>query len=92
MKEDLLPCPFCGSSDVEEDWGSVVETQKGYQYGDITCQDCGANVDIELTGEEVDADGEQSGSARLQSKWNTRLDYRGFTTKEINKAKKRAGV
>ena len=72
MSDELLPCPFCGSSNVEEDWGSVIEAHIDIQYGDITCQDCGASVGIKLEGDEVDASGDQGGSYRLIGKWNTR--------------------
>ena len=68
----LLCCPFCGSSNIEEDWGAVTQGSIDYQYGDITCTDCEANVTIELRGEEVDWTGDKSGSVRLKAKWNKR--------------------
>tara|TARA_R110000822_G_scaffold5332_4_gene22799 strand:- start:629 stop:910 length:282 start_codon:yes stop_codon:yes gene_type:complete len=68
----LLCCPFCGSSNIEEDWGAVTQGSIDYQCGDITCADCEAKVTIELRGEEVDWHGDKSGSVRLKAKWNKR--------------------
>lgn len=66
---ELLPCPFCGSNNIEEDWSSVVEGSLPYQHGDITCQDCQASVCIDLTGTEVDT---VNGGRRLVNLWNKR--------------------
>jgi len=68
----LLCCPFCGSDNIGEDWGSVIEGPIDYQCGDISCDDCDASVSIELIGEEVDWSGDKGGSVRLRNKWNKR--------------------
>lgn len=68
----LLCCPFCGSNNVEEDWGVVTESSIDYQYGDVTCGNCEGSISIELRGNEVDWSGDKSGSVRLRDKWNKR--------------------
>lgn len=65
----ILPCPFCGSSDIEEDWGCLMESHPEYQYGDITCKNCQGSMSIELEGREIYG----GASNKLISKWNTRV-------------------
>ncbi len=50
--DTLKPCPFCGSSNVEDDYTAVITTFDGsrenptgwheYQDGWVDCLDCGA--------------------------------------------------
>lgn len=68
MKINLLPCPFCGSEDVEENYSNVSFIQgTDYQDGSIDCNQCGANVFKEAHGNAVD-----SLSDRLVKAWNRR--------------------
>lgn len=46
MSSELKPYPFCGSNNIEEDWGGVVQGSYDYQSGDITCLDCEGSVGI----------------------------------------------
>ena len=45
--EKLLPCPFCGSDNIEEDASSSIDYH-GHEHQDyeIICKDCKACIDI----------------------------------------------
>lgn len=71
---ELLPCPFCGSGDIEEDYTCVtVIYGKEHQSGSIDCNQCGGSVYKEGYGDSV-----YTLSDRLISAWNKRT----YSTKE----------
>lgn len=37
----MKPCPFCGNTDIEVDWGHKDDNP---QFGSIDCQVCGAGM------------------------------------------------
>ena len=50
----LKPCPFCGSENLEEDYGAVAELNPDEQSGNVECLDCGAKGPyITVVGDEV---------------------------------------
>ena len=51
MKNELKPCPFCGSDDI--DYGIMSGTMKGFDY--IQCQNCGAEVRSINNGKYIEA-------------------------------------
>lgn len=66
MIEKLLPCPFCGCEEIEQDWSNVSN------FGDntikstwIECPDCGAG----FTGGIING---VEPEPTIVTKWNTR--------------------
>lgn len=51
MKNELKPCPFCGSDDI--DYGIMSGTMKGFDY--IQCQNCGAEIRSINNGKYIEA-------------------------------------
>ena len=51
MKNELKPCPFCGSDDIE--YGIMSGTMKGFDY--IQCQNCGAEIRSINNGKYIEA-------------------------------------
>lgn len=51
MSEELKPCPFCGSDDI--DYGIMSGTMKGFDY--IQCQNCGAEIRSINNGKYIEA-------------------------------------
>lgn len=71
---ELLPCPFCGSEDVEELYSHVmVFRNEDHQTGSVDCNQCGGSVYKEGYGDSV-----YTLSGRLISAWNKRT----YSTKE----------
>lgn len=66
----LEPCPFCGSTDLEEQATAALEIRGAtYQSGWIECHACGAEgPSIELTDEAPGRNGYQ----RVRDAWNRR--------------------
>ena len=40
--EELKPCPFCGSEDIQHSYGQIDGNVRGYT---ILCRDCGYHVE-----------------------------------------------
>lgn len=43
---NLLPCPFCGSTDISE--GEALSLREGKRYKQVGCTDCGALGPVKL--------------------------------------------
>ena len=78
MSEELKPCPFCGSKNIEDDYDSVRTTFTGtkenptgfheYQTGWVDCKECLATgPEIRAKDDEIDNVGDMTRKA-----WNTR--------------------
>jgi Lar family restriction alleviation protein len=53
----LLPCPFCGGEDLEDDYGALTTSSMGidYQSGNIGCKSCHAEGPfVSAIGDETD--------------------------------------
>ncbi len=69
---ELKPCPFCGGSNLEEDWESAVQTKEGLkQTGWVNCLKCDASVSYTVNESNMDW---CTGGHKLHSKWNARAD------------------
>ena len=51
MNEEIKPCSFCGSDDI--DYGIMSGTMKGFDY--IQCQNCGAEIHSINNGKYIEA-------------------------------------
>jgi len=60
---NLLPCPFCGSTDISE--GEALSERKGKRYKQTGCADCGAMGPIKLVHDIYD-------NSPANKAWNTR--------------------
>lgn len=70
MQSENKPCPFCGSINLEENFGGLTTSQLGidYQSGNIECLDCQAyGPYTKAMGEETDHLMEMTWAA-----WNNR--------------------
>lgn len=66
----LLPCPFCGSDDVEEYYSDVDFTYGTvHQHGSVDCNQCGVSIHKEAYGN----DAVDTLSKRLVEAWNKRI-------------------
>ena len=64
---ELLPCPFCGSDDVQLEYARKAQF---WVYW-IECNGCGCEGPIEITGDNVDALNTPEDAARA---WNERVE------------------
>lgn len=64
MNDNVVPCPFCGSVEVEVVTGT--EDREGYP-SKLTCSDCGANGPWIYCKDPLDKDYHE-----LLKQWNTR--------------------
>jgi len=59
--EDLKPCPFCGSKEL--DYGFMTGTMRGFDY--VCCEDCGAEIRVRHT---------KDGVIAAETAWNRRAN------------------
>ena len=69
MDKHLKPCPKCGSNNLDEDYGNVIEGSYDMQYGGIECLGCGITLFIETDGKSITTD---NISNTLIDSWNER--------------------
>ena len=68
----LKPCPFCGSTDVGEEYGGCINTSKGlHQSGEVECYTCGAQS-ATISHNEKDNNGLEDLGDAVKDAWNRR--------------------
>lgn len=68
-KKDFLPCPFCGSKDI--DGGAFSISPDCY----ISCGDCGCTIetDVSWEGHDTEKSHDKECMAELKKLWNKRV-------------------